>query len=36
MLKTPFSRKSQDKIKKILGMACYNYGKEGYIARGYY
>ena len=33
--KTPFSYKSQDKIKEISGMAYYNYGKEGYITRGY-
>ena len=34
--KTLFFRKSQDKIKKISGIAYYNCGKKGHIARGYH
>ena len=36
MLKTLFSCQSRDKFKEILGITYYNYGKKGYITRGYY
>ena len=35
MPRTLFSRKFQDKIKEISGMACYNCKKKGHITRGY-